>query len=268
MNEPIEHIMFPLFVPADRPDRIAKALAAGADAIVIDLEDAVAQTAKVAAREGLAAAIKALPNSSLPILVRVNAAQTYWHEADLVACAKLPLAAIMLPKAETSDQVGTAARITGLSVLPLIESAIGLHAIFDIAHTATRLAFGSIDFAADIGSVHSRDALLMARTTLVLASRVAGLPAPIDGVSTAIHDAGAVEEDARHGASLGFGGKLLIHPAQVGPARRGFAPSESEIAWARKIVSTMAGSGAVAVDGAMVDAPVLLRATQILSRIT
>ena len=153
----------------------------------------------------------------------------------------------------------------GGGAIALIESARGLAAARDIARACGRLAFGSVDFAADLGCAHTREALLLARLELVLASRLAGLPAPLDGVTTAIHDDALVESDARHAAELGFGGKLLIHPKQVAAALRGFAPGEAEIAWARRVLAA-GGDGAVAVDGMMIDAPVRLRAERILSR--
>ena len=151
-------------------------------------------------------------------------------------------------------------------VLALIEFAAGIAAAREIATHAHRLAFGSIDFAADVGYSHTRDALLLARLELVIASRSAGKPQPIDGVTTNIRDDATVEDDARYAASLGFGGKLLIHPAQVAAARRGLAPSDDDVSWARKIIDAASGSGAIAVDGAMVDAPVLARAHNILQR--
>ena len=126
------------------------------------------------------------------------------------------------------------------------------------------LAFGSIDFCADLGCAHTRAALSAARCEIVLASRLAGIGAPLDGVTTAIDDAAAIESDARHARELGFGGKLLIHPRQVAPALAGLMPDAAEIEWARRVVA--AADGASRVDGAMVDAPVRLRAEAILSR--
>lgn len=165
----------------------------------------------------------------MPVLVRVNAAGTPWHEADLAACAALLLAAIMMPKAETAAGVAHAAKASGHPVLALIETVWGLRAIDAIAEAATRLAFGSIDFgsidcAADIGADHVRESLLLARSLLVVASRATDRPAPLDGVTIAINDAEALSGDCRHARALGMGGKLLIHPAQVPGARQAFAP--------------------------------------------
>ena len=268
MTTTIDGLALPLFVPADRPERFAKAMATGADAVILDLEDAVAIEAKESARNGLAAAMAGLATPEKPFLLRINAAGTPWHESDVAAARHLPLAAIMLAKAESGDIVRQVAKASGLPVVALIETAAGLARAEEIAEASARLAFGSIDFAADIGCAHDRDALLLARARLVLAARLAGNAPPIDGVTTAIKDEAIIEDDARHALALGFGGKLLIHPAQVVPARRGFAPAEADVVWARKILeAARIGGAAVAVDGAMVDAPVVARATRILQRL-
>lgn len=263
----LDAIALPLFVPADRPDRYAKALAAGSDAVIVDLEDAVAPGEKAAARERVLGAREAIAAASCPVLLRVNAADTPFHADDLAAAARLPLAGLVLPKAENPDAVRAARQKSNHAVVALIESARGLAEARAIAEAAARLAFGSIDFAADLGCAHTREALLAARSGLVLASRLAGRPGPIDGVTTAYRDPAPVEDDARHGAALGFAGKLLIHPAQIAPARAGFAPGAEERAWAERVLRGMAeGGGAAVVDGAMVDAPVRLRAEQIVRR--
>ena len=253
-----------LFVPADRPERFAKALEAGADAVVIDLEDAVASARKAMARDGLSMAAAMIASASCPVILRLNARGDMEHEADCKAAATLELAAVMLPKAEKSEDVAAVGAAVGRPVIALVESALGLAAARALARAAGRLAFGSIDFAADLGCAHEREALLAARSELVIASRLAGLAPPLDGVTTAMRDADRVRADAAYAAMLGFGGKLLIHPAQVAPARDGFQPSAEEVAWAERVLA--AGDGAAAVDGAMVDAPVRLRAERILQR--
>ena len=130
-----------------------------------------------------------------------------------------------------------------------------------------RLVFGSIDFQLDLGmrDAHEEE-LLYFRSQIVLASRLAGLAAPIDGVSTAIDDAEALHTDVQRARRLGFGGKLCIHPKQVAGVHRGFAPSADELAWAQRVLaaSAAAGGAAIAVDGKMVDKPVLLRAAAIV----
>lgn len=265
MRHCIDTVCLPLFVPADRPERFAKAFAAGPDAVLIDLEDAVAPADKVFARAGLRAALSAA-KGALPAMVRINAVGTPWHEDDLAAVADLGIDAVMLPKAESARDVIAVAERAGLPVVALVESAKGLRDVFEIAGAARRIAFGSIDFAADLAMGHTRDALLYARSHVVLASRLAGIPAPIDGVTRVIADEAAIMADCAHAAELGFIGKLLIHPAQIGPARKGFRPAGDEIDWARRVLAAAGGGAAVAVDGAMVDAPVLLRARQILRK--
>ncbi|WP_186396768.1 CoA ester lyase [Stappia sp. TSB10GB4] len=263
----IGRITLPLFVPGDRPERFAKAVAAGADAVIVDLEDAVAPVAKEAARAGLAEALAPLlrPTS---MLVRVNAGGTPWHATDLAACAGIAgLAGIVLPKAETAGDCARVTDATGLPVIALIESARGLANAGEVAGASARLAFGSIDFAADLGMAHEREVLRPARFALAMAARLAGQAGPIDGVTTALKDEEAIIGDCRHAVDMGFAGKLIIHPAQIAPARRGFAPSEAECEWAQRVLAAVeGGAAAVAVDGAMVDAPVIARARQILTR--
>lgn len=254
----------PLFVPADRPERYAKATASGADAVIVDLEDAVAPARKAIARDALAGGLATLL-AGVDAYVRVNAAGTPWHADDLAAIATLRVAGIVLAKAESAAQAESAAM--GRGVIALIESARGMANARTIAASPSvrRLAFGSIDYCADLGAAHLREVLLPARAELVLASRLAGLAAPLDGVTAALDDTALIEDDARHAAGLGFGGKLCIHPRQIGPARAGFAPAAAEIDWARQILAA-GDEGAVAVGGTMVDAPVRLRARQILAR--
>lgn len=253
--------LVPLFVPADRPERFEKAAAAGADAIIVDLEDAVAVTSKDHARAALRAGF-----ASVPILLRVNGIGTPWHEADMAALARLGFSAVIVPKAEVSPAFENLCARSSVPIVALVESARGLA---DARRLATlpnvkRVAFGSIDFCADLGCTHSREVLLAARSELVLASRLAGLSAPIDGVTTSIDDTALVASDARHASDLGFGAKLCIHPRQIEAIRTGFMPDPIEIAWANKVLA--GGDGAEAVDGAMVDEPVRIRARALLQR--
>lgn len=258
----ITTIRSPLFVPANRSERFAKAAASGADAIILDLEDAVAADAKDAARAALSRDFTALP-----VIVRINAAGTPAHEADLAAVMALGPAAIMLPKAESAAGCQAVARITGaLPLIALIETARGLAHARDIAALpqVRRLAFGSVDFCADLGCAPLRELLLPVRLELVLASRLAGIAAPIDGVTVELDDPAISHDDAAHARALGMTGKLCIHPRQIAPVRRAFAPSNAEIDWARRVLAS--GDGAVLVDGAMVDEPVRLRARGILGQ--
>lgn len=258
-----------LFVPGNAPHRFGKAAAAGAGAVIIDLEDAVREEDKDAAR---AETLRWLTGGG-QAWVRINAVGTPWFAGDIDAIAEAGgLFGVVVPKAEDPSSLATvASRLRpGAGVVALIETAVGLHRAHDIAATpgVARLAFGSLDLAADLRADHTHDAMLLARTTIVLASRVAGLPAPIDGVSTIIDDAGAVEEAARRSRSLGFRGKLCIHPAQIAPTLRGLAHSEDEIAWARAVLDAAEGSAGVVTgpDGRMIDKPVLDRARAILGR--
>lgn len=252
----------PLFVPADRPDRFVKAAATGADAVILDLEDGVAVNAKDHARANLSSAFIAKP-----ILVRVNGLGTDWHAKDMAAVLSLPLAGVIVPKAEPGEAMERlAAGALGLApVIALIETAQGLAGAAVLARipNVVRLALGSIDLCADLGCAHTREVLLPLRSALVVASRLAGIAPPIDGVTTAIDDL-AAEEDARHARDLGFGGKLCIHPRQIDGAMRGFRPTEAQITWARKVLAAPDGASLVA--GEMVDAPVKARARALLAR--
>ncbi|AUM75029.1 HpcH/HpaI aldolase/citrate lyase family protein [Paracoccus jeotgali] len=258
----LAHIRAPLFVPADRPERFAKAAASGADAIILDLEDAVAADAKPEAREMLAADF-----TDLPVWVRINPPATPWHKADLAAVAALPCAAVMLPKAEDAATCTAVAAATGKPVVALVETAIGLANCRAIATAegVARLAFGSIDFCADLGCAHDRDVLLPARWELVLASRLAGIAAPLDGVTVELSDPAISHDDALHAVALGMSGKLCIHPKQIAAVLRAFAPTPAQIDWARRVLAS--GDGAVSVDGAMVDEPVRIRARAILAQV-
>jgi citrate lyase subunit beta/citryl-CoA lyase len=261
-----------LFVPGHRPERFAKALASGAEAVIIDLEDAVPLDAKATARDALLAAWSGLDAAERArMLVRVNPPGTPWHEADLSAVARLSgLGALMLPKAEHPQQVEQAFRSSGVPVLPLIESAEGLGQMDAIARATgvLRLGLGHIDLQADLGMRCGPDEAELApvRLAMVVASRRAGLPAPVDGVTTATQDAEVLTADAQRSRRFGFGAKLCIHPAQVAGVHQALAPTEAECDWARRVLAAevAAGGGAFSVDGKMVDPPVLLLARKIL----
>lgn len=259
-----------LFVPAATPRRFERAVGSGADAVILDLEDAVAVDAKDTAR-GDAAAWLADGGQAW---VRINAHGTPWHEEDVATLCDLPgLLGLVAPKVEDPRVLGrlTARLGPGKALVALVETARGVQGVADIAGTprVQRLAFGSLDFALDIGAEHDDQSLLLARSSLVLASRAAGLPPPIDGVTTTVHDADAVTADARRARVLGFGGKLCIHPAQVEPVARAFAPTNEELAWARDVhrAAERSGGGAfLGPDGQMVDRPVIDRAAAILGQ--
>lgn len=255
-------ICAPLFVPANRPDRFAKAEQSGTDAVILDLEDSVAVEAKDAARAALCTDF-----TGLPVIVRINAPDTRWHDADLVAVRQVAPSAVMLPKTESAEVIAAVARgLDGIPLLALIETARGLAAARQIAAVpgVVRLVFGSIDFCADLQCEHRRDVLLPARSEVVLASRLAGIAGPFDGVTVQLEDLSISHDDALHACSMGMTGKLCIHPRQVGEVLRAFIPNEQEIRWAERVVTS--GDGAVMIDGAMVDEPVRVRAKGILEK--
>jgi citrate lyase subunit beta/citryl-CoA lyase len=258
-----------LFVPADRPERIAKALASGADAVIVDLEDAVAPAAKDAAREALGHWMRSAAPAT--VAVRINGADTAWFEADLAACNAPAVAAVMLPKAGQDGDLGALRQaLPATPIVALVETAEGFDRMREIARApgVVRLAFGTIDFQLDLGLAGEDDALLPFRSRFVLESRLAQLAPPVDGVTTAVDDAERVAADAQRGRRLGFGAKLCIHPRQVATVNRCFSPSAAEIDWAERVVDAMAraGGAAVAVDGKMVDRPVLRRAQALLDQ--
>lgn len=255
-----------LFVPADRPERFDKAVNSGADAVIIDLEDAVAPANRPAARANVVAWLRAGGDA----VIRVNARGTADHDADLAAIRGLGTT-VMLAKTESSDDAdATAAAVgPGTRVIALIETARGILAASDIARAdaVSRLAFGNVDLGVELGvDAANRTGLLTARSLVNLASAAAGLMGPIDGVTTIFDDEAVVSDDAAYAASLGFRGKLCIHPRQVAPVAAGFRPTEAEIAWAASILASGNGGEARTVDGAMVDRPVLERARQIAHR--
>lgn len=255
-----------LFVPANRPARFTKAVDAGADAVIIDLEDAVSPTEKPAARVALRVA---LAEGQLlgQIFVRINPAGTPDHVLDIAALQGLPVQGLMLAKAEDPQDLARLQRDLAppLGIIALIETAKGLVNARDLARRSSRLAFGSIDYANTLGIVHQRDALLTARSELVLASALAGVPAPIDGVTTTIAAPEVISSDAAYAHALGFGGKLLIHPVQIKPALTGWIPDAQAVSTARNLLAKSGGDAAV-VDGQMVDLPVIVAAESLVAQ--
>ena len=267
-----------LFVPATRPDRIAKALASGADAVIVDLEDAVAPQDKPAARDALAQALGALPAAERArILVRINSGGTEWFAQDLQAVSALVAqgcAGAMLPKAEDAHTLAQVHATLGSAgaIVPIIESVVGLDAIDAIAHApgVLRLAFGHLDFQVDAGMACASDEteLMPVRLAVVLASRRAALPAPIDGVTVNTQDATVVRADADRSLRGGFGGKLCIHPMQPAQVNAAFAPTEAQAQSAQQVLDAFeaAHGGVCVVNGRMVDAPVIHLARKTLER--
>jgi citrate lyase subunit beta/citryl-CoA lyase len=253
-----------LFVPGSRPDRYDKAVASGADVVIIDLEDSVVPGAKERARNEVASWLARGGRA----VVRVNGIATPWFAHDVAATTGA--LGVMLPKAESRNDLRRISELTdgGVPLIPLIETARGVMAIADVcsAPGVARVGFGNVDLAAELGvAPTSHPALSSARSQLVYASAASGIAAPVDGVTTAVHDGAALAADLSHGRELGFTAKLLIHPGQVEATHRALRPTAEEIDWAKGVLaSTDAGVGMYA--GNMVDEPVLVRARRLLSR--
>jgi citrate lyase subunit beta / citryl-CoA lyase len=255
-----------LFVPGNHPERIAKARASGADQVIVDLEDAVQPEDKAAA---LAAALAAA-DEVRPLWVRINGSDTPWFGDDVAALAGDPaFCGIVLPKAEARDQIEAvlARAHEALQVLPIVETARGFAGLGELCASprVPRVAFGTLDFQVDLAIEGDSEELHFFRSQLVLASRLAGIAAPVDGVSTTIADSETIEADSRRGRRFGFGGKLCIHPKQIEAVHRAYAWSDAERDWAARVLQAVAESNgaAVAVDGKMVDMPVIRKARSI-----
>lgn len=254
-----------LFVPGNRPERFDKACAAGADCVIVDLEDAVPPSEKVTARE----AVRHWLSPDHQVLVRINSADSEWFADDLALCNMPGVAGIVLPKAERFDDLARIMEHGARCVLPLIETAQGMWNAHALAQTngVERLMFGSIDFQLDTGIDGELDELLYFRSQLVLVSRVARILAPVDGVTVAINDPQQLHADTQRSRRLGFGGKLCIHPKQVDTVNNCFSPSAEEIAWAKRVLQAAAEAhgAAVALDGKMVDLPVIRKAEEVMA---
>ncbi|MDD2058475.1 CoA ester lyase [Pseudomonas sp. GD03860] len=260
-----------LFVPGNRPERFDKALASGADAVIIDLEDAVAPQDKPQARVNLQAFLERQADAR--VLVRVNAAGHCEHEADLQLCRRLPgVVGILLPKAETPSQV-LAVAATHKPVWPLIESARGVLAIEAIAACAgvARLTFGALDLALDLGmqaGSRAADSVFdQVRYAMLLHSRVNDLASPLDSVYPDFENAAGLDAAMRRGRDMGLGGALCIHPRQVAVIHAALAATAQEKAWAQRVLdAATSGQAVFEVDGQMVDAPVIDRARRLLAQ--
>ncbi|AZE83946.1 citrate lyase beta chain, putative [Pseudomonas orientalis] len=260
-----------LFVPATRPERIPKAIATGADRVILDLEDAVQENLKEQARDNLERFLSDNPNA--PILVRVNAPDHWAHEADLKLCRRhAAVSGVLLPKAESAEHVLRAAN-TRKPIWPIIESAKGLVELQVIAQTqgVERLSFGSLDLGLDLnlttGSHAAQQILSHARYAVLLATRVAGLAPALDGVFAAIQDTVGLHSTVEFARDMGFGGALCIHPSQVAIIHQALKPALEELHWAQRVMdAARSGEGVFVLDGQMVDAPVIARAQAILAR--
>lgn len=258
-----------LFVPATRPERIAKALASGADRVVVDLEDAVSPDDKTSARAALAAHLDAHPELALG--VRINGTDSPWQADDLALVRRYPqLSWVMVPKAESAAELATLDCARPL--LPLIETAHGVLNLSAIAQApgVSQLGYGGLDLGVDLGLTPNSDGaraqLDGVRLQLVLHSRSTGLPPPLETVCPEFKDPTVVQHWARRARDMGFSGMLCIHPAQVDAAHQGFGFDDSDQRWARRVLAGAAehNGAAFQLDGAMVDAPVIRRAERIL----
>ena len=257
-----------LYVPGDDPRRIGKALDTEADAVVIDLEDAVAPNRKEEARETVAGVLGSRP--AKPVFVRVNALGSELAAQDIDAVISPHLAGLRLPKVESLESVRLVAEsLEGLGseagIQCLLESALGLELAFEIARSHERvvgISLGEADLAADLG-VRNEAGLLYARSRVVVASRAAGLPNPIQSVYTNVRDLDGLRQSTEEGKNMGFVGRSAIHPDQIPVINEVFTPSEDEVAEAQGLLDRLeseaeAGTGVfVLEDGRFVDRAVV-----------
>jgi citrate lyase subunit beta/citryl-CoA lyase len=275
-----------LYAPGSRPDVMEKALKAGADAVIFDLEDAVAPSAKEAARREVAALIsRSGSRQEVEFHVRVNRGPDGIDRDDTAAVTLPGLTGLRVPKAGTADELHALAgwldeleERAGIAqgtvrVYPTIESAAAVLAAGELAAAprVARLAFGATDFLADIGAPGAADGpgTLAARGALVLESRAAGIAAPVDSAHTDLNDIEGLVRGARLARELGFFGKSIIHPRQIAPVHEVFTPSADDVAAARRVVALAeraaeSGVGASALDGEFVDQAVVARARRVL----
>ncbi len=270
-----------LFMPASNARAIAKARTLPCDAVILDLEDAVAPDAKATARDVVLSALRAGGYGRRELVVRVNALSTSWGQADLVAVARSRAHAVLLPKVESADAVRQAeATLVAagapdeLAIWCMIETPRGVLKSAEIAEASPRLAclvMGTSDLAKDLHAAHTPDRapMLTSLGLCVLAARASGL-AILDGVHLDLADDAGFAASCRQGRELGFDGKTLIHPKTIDAANAAFAPSAEEIAFARKIISAhaeaeAAGKGVVLVDGKLIESLHVLNARRLVA---
>jgi len=262
-----------LFVPGTRPDRFTKALDSGASGVILDLEDAVAAEDKEIARNAIRAVWPSFTaEQKKRLVIRSNSPGSPFYSADLILAQELDLACLLIPKSESMDEInGAALVLPNTAIIPMIETAIGLDHLREIANAnqVIRLALGNLDLQADLGMVcdPQETQLHTARYQIVLASRVAQITPPIDGVTPTTDDVVRVQDDAERAKRMGFGGKLCIHPKQVSIVKAAFMPSAEELAWAKRVIEADQASkgGAVKLDGRMIDRPVVLLAQRTIA---
>lgn len=286
-----------LYAPGSRPDRLAKACRAGADAVIFDLEDAVARTEKEPARQAVAHAVhQAATAAPVPgggddparrpqIHVRINRERDGYDERDLLAVAAPGLAGLRLPKAADPAEVAAVGRwldererATGVALpcllYPTVESAAGVLRAGDLAAAhprVARLAYGAADLLADLGVPGNGEAAgALPRGLLVLRSRAGGLGAPVDAVYPHVHDDAGLRAEAGRARAQGFFGKSVIHPRQVPVVHAVFTPAPDEVAAAWRTLDAFHtadqhGEAALLVDGEFVDLAVVARARQVVT---
>lgn len=273
-----------LFTPATGGERLTKAFHSAADAVIVDLEDAVALSEKDAARSAAATCLTGRDWKRPAVFLRINEQGSPWYQADLETAVRCGYDGVMLPKSNEAANIQRAEEVLRslgtapdrFELLPLIETAAGVVHAGEIAACGAfvrRLAFGSIDFLLDLGgrSTGGGEELLYARSRLALASRAAGKEGPVDAVFPDFRDDEGLRRDALLARALGFQGKLVIHPRQIPIANEAFSPSAEEICLAEEIVSQFraaaaAGKGAIQVRGKMVDQPVYRKNQQLLEQ--
>jgi citrate lyase subunit beta/citryl-CoA lyase len=276
-----------LFAPGNHARRVENALSLDVDAVILDLEDAVATAEKRATRDAVIAAL-GRPRRAL-LYVRVNAVDTEFCYGDFAAIVRPGLDGVILPKVESAAGLATADWLLAqlereqaltprkIDLVPIIETARGLNQIDAILAAGTRVkrvAFGAGDFTLDVNMAWSRGEaeLAYARAKIVTASRAAGIEAPFDTVWVDLADEEGLEASARTAFGFGFQGKMCIHPNQIAVVNRVFTPSEAEIAFAERVVAAFAraeaeGSAAIQLDGKFIDYPILYRAQRVLEKI-
>jgi citrate lyase subunit beta/citryl-CoA lyase len=253
-----------LFMPGSNARALTKARALPADALILDLEDAVAPEAKAAARARVLAAVQAGGYGPRELIVRVNAASTRWAADDLAAVAHAPVDAVLLPKVESAEAVTAALAALGSAptVWCMLETPCGILNAASIAGASPRvdaLVMGTSDLTKDLHARPTRDRLplLTSLQICVLAARAAGITA-LDGVHLDLEDDAGFAAACRQAADLGFDGKTLIHPRQVDAANEAFAPAADEVEWARRVIAAHAraaatGRGVVVLDGRLIE---------------
>ena len=275
-----------LYVPGDDRHKIEKSVTLSADCICLDLEDGVAQNRKKEARQGIAAALREVSFAPAEVLVRINPVGSGLEQEDVDSLLPLHAAGVVLPKVESLDQVrwldgviearelAQGLPLGSIRILADVETASGILSLREIAShpRLDALIFGGEDYAASVGALRTPEAweLFTARSMVVMHARAFGLQA-IDMVTVDYHDMDHLRREASFGTSLGYTGKQVIHPAQVGPVQEAFTPGEAEIAQAREVVEAFeeqqnAGRGAFGMNGKMIDMPLVKAARNVLDR--